>query len=543
MRLPDLNSQKFILLFSLLVLSNTVFGKAALLESKFNQDIETDSVYAVVEKDPEFPGGEAARIDYIKQNIKYPADAQQRHLDGKVNVQFVVSSIGQVIDAKVVKKLAPSFDEEALRVVNSFPKWIPGELNGKKVPVYRIIQVAFKYTPVPNSEESWKLSDSTLIVIDSLKMPLKFNIEVVDVERIDTGFILKPFPEEAKNKLIQQYGPDARNGVLLLKTYDIKNFNNDTTNVKVGDENYVFKETDKMPQFPGGEVGLMCYVDKNLQYPRIALENGIQGKVIVRFVVDRMGKVKDPRVVTSIDPILDFEALRIVKSLPDWLPGEINGRKVNVYCVLPVSFKQEGSGGYQRGNLNVVEKSLIILDGQHLPFGFDINWLNFHKLQTYNPVKPKNNEEKKQLIDNYGENAVNGVIVINSYQNNSLYRKATNERSIAERTDSLGKPIYDVIEQMPLYPGGEGALLKFIGRNLKYPSIAQTTKIQGTVIVRFVVNSLGNIERTEVLRGLSPECDKEAIRVISMLPTWIPGKQKGVAVSVYLTLPIKFVLM
>lgn len=539
MSLHDLNRQKFVLLLCMLILSFYSFGKTKFQNINFNPGEETDSVYAVVEKDPEFPGGEAARIEFVKQNIKYPEDAQQKHLEGKVNVQFVVSSIGQVVDAKVVKKLAPSLDEEALRVVNSFPKWIPGEQNGKKVPVYRLIQVAFKYTSAPNTEESWQLSDSTLIVIDSLKMPLKFNIEIIDVARIDTGFILKPFPEETKIKLIQQYGPTARNGVLLLKTYGIQNLNRD---FKPGDEDFVFDKPDKMPQFPGGEIALGRFVSKNLQYPKIALDNGIQGKVSVRFVIDRMGKVKDPRIVVSIDPILDFEALRVVRNLPDWIPGEESGKKVNVYCVLPVEFRQEGLVRNQKGELKVAHKSLIVLDGQRLPLEFDINWLNFHKILTYTQIDPQNNIEKKQLIDNYGKDAVNGVILINSNRSNLLFGDFANEKSIAERTDSLGKPVYDVIEQMPVYPGGEGELLKFISSNLKYPTIAQTQKIQGTVIVRFVVNSFGDTEKVEVLRGLSPECDEEAMRVIKLLKNWIPGKQNGEAVSVYYTQPIRFML-
>ena len=109
-----------------------------------NATIENDTIQAVVDKEPEFPGGDAARIKFIQQNIKYPEDAQRNKLEGKVNIQFVVSSTGHIIQAKVVKKLAPSLDEEALRIIKSFPRWIPGEIKGKKVPVYRVMQVSFK---------------------------------------------------------------------------------------------------------------------------------------------------------------------------------------------------------------------------------------------------------------------------------------------------------------------------------------------------------------------------------------------------------------
>lgn len=544
MRLPHLNPHKFILLFSFLVLSNTLFGKAGLFGAEFNQGIITDSVYAVVEKEPEFPGGEAARIEYTKQNIIYPSDARQKHVEGKVNVQFIVSSIGQVVDAKVVKKLAPGFDEEALRVVNSFPKWIPGEQNGKKVPTYRVIQVTFKYAPVPNSEESWQLSDSTLIVIDSLKMPLKFNLEVINMERIDTGFILKPFPEETKDKLIKQYGLDARNGVLLLKTYDVKNLNAIMANVEDGDENYIFNETDKMPQFPGGETKLLDFVAKNMRYPVLAQEFNIQGCVTVQFVVDRTGNVINAKVVRSVNPLLDAEALRVVNLLQGWTPGEKNGKKVAVYYTLPLKFRLEGEG-FTDQSVKVWErnaKTIIMLDGAKLPSMFDLNLLNYRNLASYKTLKPTTKHDTNHLVELYGEDAVNGVILMKSSIDNPLSRVTTNERTIAERTDSIGRPIYDVIEKMPVYPGGERELLKFVSSNLNYPSIAQTQKIQGTVIVRFVVNSLGNTEKVEVLRGLSQECDKEALRVISLLKNWIPGEQNGAKVSVYYTLPIRFKL-
>jgi len=100
--------------------------------------------------------------------------------------------------------------------------------------------------------------------------------------------------------------------------------------------------------------------------------------------------------------------------------------------------------------------------------------------------------------------------------------------------------IYQVIEQMPVFPGGESELLFFISKHLKYPVIAQDNGIQGKVIVRFVVTRTGRIGNPEVVRSLDPYCDKEALRVIKSLPRFIPGKQNGVNVNVYYTLPVEF---
>jgi protein TonB len=106
------------------------------------------------------------------------------------------------------------------------------------------------------------------------------------------------------------------------------------------------------------------------------------------------------------------------------------------------------------------------------------------------------------------------------------------------------KPVQDkpfvTAEQMPQFPGGETEMQKWIVANLKYPVVAQESGIQGRVTVRFVVSKTGAIEDVNVLRGIDPSCDKEAIRVIKAMPKWIPGKQNGVNVPVYFTIPVVF---
>lgn len=101
---------------------------------------------------------------------------------------------------------------------------------------------------------------------------------------------------------------------------------------------------------------------------------------------------------------------------------------------------------------------------------------------------------------------------------------------------------FQVVEQMPQFPGGQGAMMKFINKNIKYPTIAAENGIEGRVILRFVVMPSGEIGNVEVLRSLDQSCDREAIRVVKAMPKWIPGKQNGNAVSVYFTLPIAFKL-
>ncbi len=103
-------------------------------------------------------------------------------------------------------------------------------------------------------------------------------------------------------------------------------------------------------------------------------------------------------------------------------------------------------------------------------------------------------------------------------------------------------PVFFIVEQMPVFPGGEEALRKYIAQSVKYPAIAQENGIQGRVFVAFVVNTKGEVTDVKIARGVDPNLDKEAIRVVTNMPKWTPGKQRGKAVKVSYTVPINFVL-
>ena len=104
----------------------------------------------------------------------------------------------------------------------------------------------------------------------------------------------------------------------------------------------VFTVVEQMPQFPGGEAALMKYLQSHINYPPMAAENNVQGKVVVQFVVDKTGRVGEVKVVRSVDKDLDREAARVCKSLPKFTPGRQNGQAVSVWYTLPVNFKLQG---------------------------------------------------------------------------------------------------------------------------------------------------------------------------------------------------------
>ncbi len=116
------------------------------------------------------------------------------------------------------------------------------------------------------------------------------------------------------------------------------------------------------------------------------------------------------------------------------------------------------------------------------------------------------------------------------------------EVEVEEEQEEQEEQIFMIAENPPQFPGGDLELRKFVAKNIKYPAIARENDITGTVYIRFVVTKTGVVDRVQLVRGVDPLLDKEAVRVVKTLPKWKPGKQRGVPVSVYYTMPIKFEL-
>ena len=101
----------------------------------------------------------------------------------------------------------------------------------------------------------------------------------------------------------------------------------------------VYDMTEQQPQFPGGPKELMAFLGTNIRYPVAAQEAGVQGRVICQFVITKEGKVADIKVLRSVSPEIDEEAVRVIKAMPTWTPGKQDGQAVNVRYTLPVTFK------------------------------------------------------------------------------------------------------------------------------------------------------------------------------------------------------------
>ena len=155
--------------------------------------------------------------------------------------------------------------------------------------------------------------------------------------------------DDEKPQEVAKSNEEAAKGEVAIGTQDFNEGSEEGTKVitenmqiveeKVEEDRTVFEVVEQMPSFPGGDAALMSFLSKNIHYPAIAEENGIQGRVVATFVVERDGSISDVKVVKSIDPSLDKEAVRVLKSMPKWIPGKQNGSPVRVKYTVPVTFR------------------------------------------------------------------------------------------------------------------------------------------------------------------------------------------------------------
>ena len=368
-----------------------------LTEPVKNKTFEEDHIYTVVEQMPQFPGGKDSLFNFISKNLRYPntdADVQ-----GRVICRFIVNTDGSVSNPEVMRSLEPAFDKEAVRVIKSLPKFIPGKQNGVNVSVWYTLPVIFKLenAKIRNTSTTSKTDSTDFIQRADLIDPIEFiekdgiyeNVEVwprfpggdyalmsyiiknvkypeskkdirgtvfVHCEITKTGEIgrveiFKPldpaFDYEAVKvvKSLPKWTPGKHNGENVNVWYNIPiNFmaNQEDPNANnFREHTEIYESVKQMPQFPGGEKELLSYISKNLVYPPSAKQKNIQGDVYVRFVVLETGKPDKMEVVRPLSADCDAEAMRIVKSLPNWIPGKLEGKNVNVYYTISVPFKLE----------------------------------------------------------------------------------------------------------------------------------------------------------------------------------------------------------
>ena len=240
-----------------LIMNKNQIGQKQIIEKDFCEELQ-ETALVFVEQPPEFEGNPEGLMKFITTKIIYPIDAQNGGIQGRVIVQFVITSEGKVRNVRTIRSVHPLLDEEAERVVKLTDKnWKPGFQDGKAV--------NFLYT-----------------------IPIYFALQVDDDEELDeTELDFLEIP----------------------------------------------------PEFEGGLYGLLEFIINEIRYPESAIVSGIYGTVLVQFVVAEDGRVKDVAVVRGVHPLLDHEAVRVVKRTEGkWKPGMKNGIPVDVYYTVPLNF-------------------------------------------------------------------------------------------------------------------------------------------------------------------------------------------------------------
>nr|WP_320057467.1 M56 family metallopeptidase [uncultured Bacteroides sp.] len=239
---------------------------------------DKELVFMVVEQMPEYPGGQQALMNFLRQNVKYPANAKEHQIQGRVIAQFIVEKDGSISDRHIVRSVSPELDAEAMRVMSIMPKWEPGKQRGENVRV--------KYT-----------------------IPISFNLDNEPKEIKDNNL-----PES----VVVGYAPRKIEETTDQSAYQV---------------------VEEMPKFPGGQEALMRYIAMNVKYPVDAQRAKTQGRVILQMVIDEQGNVTSPSIIRSVSPSIDAEAIRVIMSMPQWLPGKNKGEAVKVKYTIPITFK------------------------------------------------------------------------------------------------------------------------------------------------------------------------------------------------------------
>ena len=328
----------------------------------------------------------------------------------------------------------------------------------------------------------------------------------------------------------------------------------------------VFLVVDTPPQFPGGSWEMVRFIRENKRIPMVLSTppiDQLQGIVIVEFTVTRTGKIEDVEITRRFDLILERVAVRLVESMPKWIPGKLNGEKVNVRYTLPIKFSgiptdreftplfvetPQFPGGEEALRSFLAENSLMLVETQNdMLNGFftcvfrvetsgripriDV----FYSHRRSDPAKENQLREVLQSMPDWIPVVRNGTNISTVHSFHVRFKEETSSLPIED--------IYEITEIRAEFPGGAPELFSFINREMfRYvpPFISLVYMPQGRVAVQFVIRKDGSITDIEVVRSSDPSLNREAIRIVEAMPKWIPAKQNGEKVNSRFTLPIMF---
>ncbi|MDR0421919.1 MAG: energy transducer TonB [Proteiniphilum sp.] len=270
-----MNIRKFLFVFAVSVLVWSFAAKQSIVTAQEAPLSNSNRIVRDPDVMPVYPGGTPELHRFISGTLKYPDEAKERNIQGLVVYTFVVEKDGSLSNFKIIHRADSLLNGEALRILQAMPRWRPARHKG-------------------------------LTVRSETYVPMYF-------------------------RLNQNAGAVAGSPVQPVRDYS-------KTDPGVVENNIIYTIVDRMPQYVYGESGLSAFIAHNLRYPVKALQDGIEGRILCSFIVAGDGSISNIEVVEGSDELLNAEAVRVLGLMPKWIPGENNGEKVHVKCLLPVDF-------------------------------------------------------------------------------------------------------------------------------------------------------------------------------------------------------------
>lgn len=247
---------------------------------------------------PQFEGGDVALFEFLENNIKYPLLLVDIEMEGETQVKFMVKKDGSVSNIEMVRGFDPLADDRVIHVLEIMPNWIPGSISGSATDMQVDLNISFKLT-------------------DNLRNFVK--------EQKDQGISLEDLDKEFNNK--QKQNITSLKEEDIIPTHRLDTLNN------------------KPPKFPGGEKGLEEYLKKNLKYPKKALEQKLEGRVVFTITISAQGEITDIIMHRGFHYECNQEAYYLIKKMPDWIPGLKDGKPSSMQVILPIAFTPPSPSG------------------------------------------------------------------------------------------------------------------------------------------------------------------------------------------------------
>lgn len=362
----------------------------------------------------------------------------------------------------------------------------------------------------------------------------------------------------------------------LTAETDLPAITSESPEPETGTAAYATDDTITPALFPGGDEARIRFFMENIRYPKEAREKNIQGVVEYKVFIETDGRVTSPEIISGIGGGCDEEVLRVAAMMPAWKPAMKEGKPVRTSVVLPISFRLSADSDKD----DIEQVFTVVETPPQFAGGQDAMVEYLKKTIRYPDVARKNKVEGTVFVsfvvetngqvsnvktlrgigsgcDEVAMKAVQdmppwnpgkqrGKAVRVQYNLPVKFTLTEGEKhsvySEPEQNKDVNNEVFAVVEQSPVFPGGDDARVAYVVNNISYPAEAKSKGIQGTVYVTFVIEQDGSVSNVKVLRGVHPLLDKEAVRVIQSMPGWAPGKQRGKPVRVQFNMPVKFSL-